>query len=294
MKEITVLSGKGGTGKTSVTAALASLAKDAVLCDSDVDAADLHLILHPNVLETHSFPGAWVAHIDASVCTNCGICMDHCRFGAIHLNGSGVHEIDPFKCEGCRLCERVCPVQAISSERSMHNAWYVSETRFGMMVHAAMGPGEENSGKLVTTCRKRAKEIALAQHAVYILNDGPPGIGCPAIASITGSDAVLLVVEPTNSSLHDAKRLIQLIDSFRIPVFAVINKAGIHPEMSGRLQAFFRERSIPLLGILPFDEVVVRAMIEGQSVTEYSPESAISSILQDVWDQLTRQLHPAR
>lgn len=290
MKEITVLSGKGGTGKTSVTAALASLATSAVLCDSDVDAADLHLILNPAVLETHSFPGFWVASIDASACTGCGICPDYCRFDAIHHNGQGTYEIDPFRCEGCRLCERICPVGAISSERSTNNAWYVSETRFGLMVHAAMGPGEENSGKLVTRCRKRAREIAEEHSAAYIINDGPPGIGCPAIASVTGSDAALLVVEPTKSSLHDAERLIELIDSFRIPVFAIINKSDIHPEMTGRLEEFFQGRSIPLLGVLPFDQSVTKAMVEGISIVEYSADSEISSILRDAWIRLTRQL----
>jgi len=290
MKEITVMSGKGGTGKTSVTAGLASLATGTVLCDCDVDAADLHLILNPNILETHSFPGFWVASIDASACTNCGICLDYCRFDAIHHNGQGTCEIDPFKCEGCRLCERICPAGAISSDRSTNNAWYVSETRFGLMVHAAMGPGEENSGKLVTQCRKRAKEIAGEHSAAYIINDGPPGIGCPAIASLTGSDAVLMVVEPTKSSLHDAERLIELIDNFRIPVFSIINKSGIHPEMTGRLQEFFRDRSIPLLAVLPYDKSVIMAMVEGMSVVEYSAESEITSMLRNAWIRLTRQL----
>lgn len=290
MKEITILSGKGGTGKTSVTAALASLATGAVLCDSDVDAADLHLILKPTVLETYSFPGFWVATINASACTNCGICLDYCRFDAIHTNGSGVYEIDPFKCEGCRLCERICPVQAISSEKSTNNAWYVSKTRLGMMVHAEMGPGEENSGKLVTRCRQRAKEIAEENNASYIISDGPPGIGCPAIASITGTDAVIMVVEPTKSSLHDAERLIELIDSFSIPVFAIINKSDIQPEMTERLEEFFQERSVPLLGILPFDKSVIKAMIEGLTIVEYSADSEITTILRTVWTRLAHQL----
>ena len=290
MKEITILSGKGGTGKTSVTAALASLANGAVLCDSDVDAADLHLILKPDILETHPFQGFWIARIDASVCTGCGICADYCRFDAIHPDDSGTYEINSFKCEGCRLCERVCPVQAISSEKSANNAWYVSQTRFGWMVHAAMGPGEENSGKLVTQCRKKAKELAEENHAAYLLNDGPPGIGCPAIAAVTGSDAALIVAEPSISSLHDAERLVFLIDGFSIPAFALINKADIHPEMTGRLEKFFRERSIPVLGLLPFDRAVVGAMVDGKSITEHSPDSEISSVLQTAWEKLTRQL----
>jgi MinD superfamily P-loop ATPase len=255
-----------------------------------VDASDLHLIINPDILETHAFPGFWIARIDASICTGCAICMEHCRFDAIQPNGSGTYEIDPFRCEGCRLCERICPVRAISSERSTGNAWYVSATRFGPMVHASMGPGEENSGKLVTQCRKRAKEIAGEQHASFLINDGPPGIGCPAIASVTGSDAALLVVEPTKSSLHDAERLIKLIGNFRIPVFAIINKSGIHPEMTGRLEGFFRDRSIPLLGILPYDESVTKAMIEGLSITEYSPGSEISAMLRSAWTRLSGHL----
>ncbi len=290
MKEITVLSGKGGTGKTSVTAALASLAESAVLCDSDVDASDLHLIIKPDILETHAFPGFWIAGIDPSICTGCGVCLEHCRFDAIHSNGSGTYEIDPFKCEGCRLCERICPVGAISSGRSTGNAWFVSSTRFGLMVHASMGPGEENSGKLVTQCRKKARELAGEQNATYLINDGPPGIGCPAIASVTGSDAAVLVVEPTKSSLHDAERLIELIGSFRIPVFAIINKSGIHQEMTRSLEGFFLDRSIPLLAILPYDESVTKAMIEGLSITEYIPGSEISAMLKSAWTRLSGHL----
>ncbi len=204
MKEITVISGKGGTGKTTITAALATAGKNMVLCDGDVDAADLHLVLEPQIKESHVFEGSWVAHIDNELCAHCGICSEYCRFEAISVNDSMQRKIDPFKCEGCRLCERICPSKAITSTRSSNNTWFVSDTRSGILVHARMGPGEENSGKLVSKVREKARELATQNNANFILTDGPPGTGCPVIASITGTDAVLVVIEPSQSSLHDA------------------------------------------------------------------------------------------
>ena len=287
MKEITVISGKGGTGKTTVTAALATTGKNLVLCDGDVDAADLHLILQPNTKETHIFEGAWVATVNQEKCTNCGICEEYCRFDAISSNGNGSYTIDPFKCEGCRLCERICPSKAIQSEKSTNNSWFVSETRAGIMTHATMGPGEENSGKLVSQVRKRARELAKENKADVLLTDGPPGTGCAAISSITGTDAVLLVIESSMSSLHEAGRMVELIAQFNIPVFAFINKYDIHKEVSDQIEAYLAENSIPLLGKLPFDEVVVQAMIAGQSIPEYAPDSEISEIIRTAWRQLS-------
>ena len=286
MKEITVISGKGGTGKTTVTAALATAGKNLVLCDGDVDAADLHLILQPKIKESHIFEGAWLATIDQNECANCGICEEYCRFDAISSNGIGAYTIDPFKCEGCRLCERICPSKAIQSEKSTNNSWFISETRAGIMTHATMGPGEENSGKLVSQVRKRAREIAKENKADVMLTDGPPGTGCAAISSITGTDAVLLVIESSMSSLHDASRMVELIAQFGIPVYAFINKFDIHQEVSNKIEAYLSEKSIPLLGKLPFDEVVVQAMIAGQSVPEYAPDSEISKTIQAAWKQL--------
>jgi len=286
MKEITIISGKGGTGKTSVTAALATTGHNLVLCDGDVDAADLHLILQPKILESYVFEGAWLASIDQQLCTECGICTEYCRFDAITLDLSGKRSIDPFKCEGCRLCERICPSHAIHSEKSTNNAWFVSETRAGMMTHALMGPGEENSGKLVSQVRKTAREIARRQDASFILTDGPPGTGCAAISSITGADAVLLVIESSLSSLHDAGRIVSLACQFQIPIYAVINKFDIHLEVTKDIEAFLESRSIPLLGKIPFDESLVLAMVAGQSLPEYSPHSVISGILTSVWNHL--------
>ena len=289
MKEITIISGKGGTGKTTVTAALACTGDNLVLCDGDVDAADLHLILKPQILETHVFEGAWVASIEQDLCTHCGICIEYCRFDAISTDESGMQSIDPFKCEGCRLCERICPSKAIHSEKSTNNFWYVSKTRAGIMTHASMGPGEENSGKLVSQVRKKAREIANDTNASILLTDGPPGTGCAAISSITGTNAVLLVIEASKSSLHDARRLVELVRQFDIPLFAIINKFDIHVEISKEIEAFLAVQSIPLLGKIPFDESVVHAMVAGLSVPEYDPDAIFTHIVQSVWDQLTEE-----
>ncbi len=287
MKEITVISGKGGTGKTSLTAALASAGSDMVLCDCDVDAADLHLIMNPEVRETHIFKGAWSAEIHPEKCTDCGICSEYCRFEAITLNKENKRQIDSYKCEGCRLCERICPSQAITSTRSVNNFWFVSDTRRGPMVHARMGAGEENSGKLVTQVRKKARELALQNNLQFILSDGPPGTGCPTIASLTGADAVLVIIEPSITSLHDADRVIQLVQQFKIPVYALINKSTINPEMTGKIALFLKNRELPLIGEIPFDKSIVEAMVKGLSINEYQPDSEISKTICSVWSQLT-------
>jgi MinD superfamily P-loop ATPase len=289
MKEITIISGKGGTGKTTITAALASIGENLVLCDGDVDAADLHLILKPEVQESHIFEGAWLASIDQEKCAHCGICTEYCRFDAISIDESGMRSIDPFKCEGCRLCERICPSQAISSVRSTNNSWFVSKTRAGFMTHASMGPGEENSGKLVSQVRKKAREIARDTGASILLTDGPPGTGCAAISSITGTDAVLLVIESSMSSLHDALRLVELVRQFNLPLFALINKFDIHAQVSKKIEGFLENQSIPLLGKIPFDESVVRAMVAGQSFPEYDPDSKITRIINAAWTKLFQE-----
>jgi len=286
MKEITVLSGKGGTGKTTITAALASIAKNTVFCDNDVDAADLHLIFHPEIQEEYTFSSGWKAFIDIDKCTQCGICKSHCRFNAIHPNKNGDLEVNDFQCEGCRLCERLCPVKAITSTENLNNFWFVSSTRFGTLVHARMGPGEENSGKLVSQVRKRAKEIAIETKSQFILNDGPPGIGCATVSSITGTDIVLLVIEPSKSGLHDASRLIELIKSFNIKAFAIINKYDINKEICAEIEEFLSKSDIKLSAKIPFDKQMVKAMIDGKTIVEFNPESAIVSSLINVWEDL--------
>ena len=287
MKEITILSGKGGAGKTSVAAALASLASNSVFCDCDVDAADLHLLLTPEVQEEYAFDSGSLAVINPDLCTNCGICWQNCRFNAIHPNEKSIPEINPFQCEGCRLCERICPVDAITMVKNTNNRWFVSDTRFGPMVHARMGAGEENSGRLVTEIRKKAKEIALNQNAEIIISDGPPGIGCPVIASLTGTDMVLMVIEPSLSGLHDAQRMVELVQSFQLPAFAIINKFDINKEITEKTERFLLENKIPLLGKLPFDNQLVESMIHAITITELAPKNRVSKELKSVWQRIT-------
>ena len=290
MKEITVISGKGGTGKTSITAALASVARNAVFCDNDVDAADLHLIFQPQNKEEYTFSSGWKATINTGKCTVCNFCVDHCRFDAIHNNREGTLEINPFQCEGCRLCERICPSGAITSERNNNNYWYVSSSRFGTLVHASMGPGEENSGKLVTQVRKKAKEIATYNQLEFIINDGPPGVGCAAISSLSGTDLALIIIEPTKSGLHDVQRLVELIESFKITTCAVINKYDINPEITLRVEQFLDSKKIPLIAKIPFDKQIVESMVEGKTIVEYNPVSGISNSIKEIWKVIKEQV----
>lgn len=286
MKEITIVSGKGGTGKTSVSAALASVAQNVVFCDNDVDAADLHLIFHPEIKETHRFSSGSKAFIHSELCSNCGLCEEYCRFDAIHPGADGTMTINPFQCEGCRLCERICPENAISVTESNNNFWYVSATRFGTLVHAKMGAGEENSGKLVTQVRRKAREIATETHASYIINDGPPGIGCAAIASVTGADLVLVVIEPSLSGLHDAQRMIELVESFNIPVYAIINKFDINAEATGKVEKYLIDNQIKLAGKLPFVTEMVESMVAGKTIVEFVPDAKISREIFYIWENI--------
>ena len=287
MKEISVISGKGGTGKTTITAALATAGSDMLLCDCDVDAADLHLITNPRIRETYLYEGSWKAQIDPGKCLDCGICSEYCNFEAILIDKQNRRQIDPFKCEGCRLCERICPSGAITSTRSKNNAWFISDTNFGPMVHARMGPGEENSGKLVTQVRRKGREIAIKENLQFILTDGPPGTGCATIASVTGADAVLVIIEPSITSLHDAERVISLVEQFNIPVYALINKSTINLQMTEQIVQFLKNKKIPLLGEIPFDRTIVEAMIQGKSINEFQPESIISATIRSVWSKLS-------
>lgn len=286
MYEITIVSGKGGAGKTSITAALASLAGNAVFCDNDVDAADLHLIFQPAIKETYNFNSGSVAEIDLGKCTQCGLCESSCRFDAIHTNVDSFPEVNSFQCEGCRLCERICPAKAIAVTENFNNQWFVSDTRFGKMVHAKMGPGEENSGHLVTHIREHARDVARKLKADFLLNDGPPGIGCAAIASVTGTDAVLLVIEPTVSGIHDARRLQKLVSSFNIPIFAVINKYDINQELTKLVEDYLRENNIQLLGKISFDKAMVKSMVHRQTIMEYAANSETGKELQNIWKRL--------
>ena len=286
MKEITILSGKGGTGKTSITAAFVSLAKNAVFCDCDVDAADLHLLLKPETRQSYTYTGGSTALIDQEKCSGCGICLQNCRFEAITKDENGDYSVNPYQCEGCRLCERLCPEKAIITEKSQNNHWFISDTRFGTFIHARMGPGEENSGKLVARLRKKAREIAVEENLDFIINDGPPGIGCPVISTLTGTDIVLMVVEPSKSGFHDAKRLLSLLKSFDVKVYAIINKLDLNYPLSMEIEKYLKQNSVLMFPGIPFDNSFTEAMMESKTITEYRQDSPVSVTLSQIWEEI--------
>jgi len=286
IKEITIISGKGGAGKTSITASLSLLSDNAVICDNDVNAADLHILLQPKIKETHVYYGSNIASIDNNKCTLCGMCMQHCRFEAIHFTEIQGYYINELQCEGCMLCNRICNERAITYSASDTNYWYCSTTRAGEMIHARLSPGEDNSGKLVTEIRKQARITAQKNNASYILNDGPPGIGCSAISSITGTDLVVVVVEASLSGWHDAKRLIDLIDSFNIPTVAIINKYDLNDALTFEIEKKLAKLEIPLIAKLPFSNIFVDSMIERKAIVEFAPTSELSDLLKICWNRI--------
>jgi MinD superfamily P-loop ATPase len=266
MKELVVISGKGGTGKTSLMAAFASLAKNKVLCDADVDASDLHLLTDPKIKERHDFQGGGIAVIDPDKCTQCGLCRELCRWEAI----SEQFEVDSIECEGCGVCVDFCPEQAIEFPLSTCGQWFISHTRFGPMVHARLGIAEENSGKLVTLIRQEAKKLAEKNKLDLIITDGPPGVGCPVIASIGGAAALLIVTEPTVSGLHDMERVAQLADHFRVPGMVCVNKFDLNVDQTQAIEKLAKEKNITVLGRIPFDPVFTKSMVQGKTIFEYN------------------------
>jgi len=285
MKQIVVISGKGGTGKTIITGAFAALAKNKVMADCDVDAADLHLLLAPKIKERHEFRSGKTARIDKKLCQQCGQCIAVCRFSAI----SDDFTIDPVSCEGCAFCSFICPVQAIKMEENLAGEWYISQTRFGPMVHAKLGIAEENSGKLVSLVRQKAKELAEKQSCDWVIVDGAPGIGCPVIASISGIDCALVVTEPSLSGLHDADRVINVAKHFRVPVKLVINKYDLNIEMTEKIEKYCRNNQIQLLGKVGFDKSIVEAMVEAKTIIEY-PDGKAKEEISRIWDKLQKEL----
>ncbi len=288
MKELVIISGKGGTGKTSITASFAALAKNAVFADCDVDAADLHLILNPEIRERHDFYSGHEAVIREADCAGCGLCNDLCRFDAVKKSGDKF-QIEPSSCEGCGVCVEFCPVKAIDFPNRLCGEWFISNTRFGPMVHARLGIGAENSGKLVSTVRQQARQFATAVQADWILVDGPPGTGCPVIASLTGADAVLAVTEPTLSGQHDLLRVLELTRHFQIPAFICVNKWDINPAMTATIEAAATLSGATVLTRIPYDRSITEAQLRGQSVVEYS-EGIASQFIQTLWEKLCQLL----
>jgi MinD superfamily P-loop ATPase len=295
MKQLVILSGKGGTGKTSVAAALAHLASEErpiVLADADVDAANLELVLDPTKLEEHVFMGGQVAIIDPELCQLCGTCYDVCRFEAI-LAGEDTYRVDPLACEGCASCVYQCPEDAIRAEEQQAGLWFRSDTPFGPLFHAHLFAGQENSGKLVTMVKQQGRLLALDQGRDLLLVDGPPGIGCPVISANAGADLALLVTEPTVSGIHDLERILGTVNHFRVPGLVLINKADLNPAQTASIEAYCRSRGIELVGKLPYDEAVTRAMVQGQAVTRYQPDGEMARALRQVWAQVRQHLDGA-
>jgi len=295
LKELVVISGKGGTGKTSMAAAFAALARPAVLADCDVDAADLHLVLDPQVRQTSDFSGGKRATIDPSKCIGCGRCAGMCRFEAVRLDGPAndvigkTYAIDPVACEGCGVCVEFCPVKAIELDEVVNGHWFLSDTRFGPMVHAQLGIAQANSGKLVTLIRRQAREMAEERKLDLIVVDGSPGIGCPVIASITGADLVLIVTEPTLSGRHDLGRVADLAANFGIRTLLCINKADINPQMTAQIGEEARKRGITVVGEIPYDDAFTKAQILKATVVEYTG-GAITERVKALWRQITYAL----
>ncbi|MDY0262420.1 P-loop NTPase [Syntrophotalea acetylenica] len=294
-KEITVISGKGGSGKTTVVSSLAMLVENKVLADNDVDAADLHLLLQPTVRQAHEFEGGDKAVIDAQLCIGCGKCAEACHFAAIHPvektdSAQGlVFQVDTLGCEGCALCQMVCPVAAVKLAPNVVGTWYVSETPFGPLAHARLGIAEENSGRLVTRVRRTAAELARAGGHDYILGDGPPGTGCPVIASLSGADRILIVTEPTVSGVHDMERVLELAEHFKIAALIVINKADLHAGQAQRIEEIAQQRNARVIARIPFDRQVNDALLAGKTVIEYGRGPAFEA-MQQIWNHLKQEL----
>ncbi len=286
MRELIVISGKGGTGKTSLMGAFAYLAENKVLCDADVDAADLHLITAPEIRQRQDFKSGNLAVIDPDRCTECGTCRDLCRWDAI----SSDFVVDGIECEGCGVCVDLCPEKAIDFPVSTCGEWFISQTRFGPMVHARLGIAEENSGKLVSLVRHEARKLGKEKQKDLILTDGPPGVGCPVIASIGGADAVLIVTEPTVSGKHDMARVAQLANHFKVPAMVCVNKFDLNTEMTTAIEKYAREQGLHCVGRIPFDPVFTKAMVLAQTVFEYNAEPATSGAIKGIWQAVQDRL----
>ena len=282
MKQLTILSGKGGTGKTTLTASFAALAKNAVVADCDVDAPDLHMLLHPEVIKQQEFTGSKVAVINKKKCLDWGMCRKKCRFNAI----TPEFQVDPIACEGCGVCTVVCPANAVTLIDRSSGYAYVSKTKYGFMSHALLNPSEGNSGKLVTLVRQNAKRLAEQENSDLIIIDGPPGIGCPVIASVTGVNAGLVVTEPTMSGIHDLKRALQLLEHFSVLPLVCVNMYDINIDNAKTIVNFCEENRIEIAGKVPFSPKVTEAMVNGKTIIDYSPESVVAREIKRTWQKV--------
>ncbi len=289
MKELTIISGKGGTGKTTVTAAFAILAENKVLADCDVDAADLHLILTPEEISSNDFVGGRAPQINYEKCTDCGECLRLCRFDAIDFSPESGHKINEFACDCCALCAWACPEKAISMIDTINGRWFISATRSGKMVHARLGIGEDNSGKLVALVRNQAKLLAQKDNLELLINDGPPGIGCPVTAAITGVDLVLIVTEPTLSGMHDMERVHGLCRHFDIPALVCVNRYDLNLINTQKIRDYCTEHNLKLVGEIPLDPIVNKAQVARQSVVEFDC-GRVSQVVREMWEKVKQEL----
>jgi len=285
VREVVVLSGKGGSGKTSLVGVFAALAEKKVLCDADVDASDLHLLLDPTVSLREDFQSGHTAIIDPDKCVQCGQCRELCQWNAI----SEDFVVDSLECEGCGVCYHLCPEQAVLFPVNTCGEWYISETRFGSLVHARLKAAEENSGKLVAHVRQQARSLAEKKGLDLIITDGPPGIGCPVIASMGGATAVVIVTEPTVSGAHDMERVLKLVGHFKIPALVLINKADLNPEVADKIEREVSKTAVQFLGRVPFDRAFTEAMVRGETLVEYD-SGPLKTILVDIWEDLHRYI----
>ena len=284
MKEVVILSGKGGTGKTSIVGSFAAIAQNEVLADCDVDAADLHLLLTPSVKEENEFWSGRVAVIDEEKCTQCGLCQEMCRFEAIED-----FRVDTVSCEGCGFCYHVCPVDAITMKESLTGRWFISDTKYGPLVHARLGIAQENSGKLVALVRQQAKQIAERDGLDYIISDGPPGIGCPVISSLSGANLALLVTEPTLSGMHDLERVLGVCHHFGVPALVCINKHDINEDNTRQIEYYCRNQGVGIAAKIPFDNAVTEAIVQGLPVVEYS-QGKVTHEIESLWQVVSKHL----